>query len=208
MPDFAAIAKALETGRSDELLALVQAALGAGATAQAILNEGLFPGMDAVGRLFREGEYFLPEVLLSARTMNRALAVLEPLLVGQQAARSEKVVLATVKGDMHDIGKTIVAILIRGAGFEVVDLGVDVPTETIVSAVREHQPVAVGLSALLTTTMLAMPDVIAALEQAGLRSQVKVLIGGAAVTEKYAAQIGADGYSDDAYGAVSILRGR
>ena len=207
MPDMTAIAKAVEEGRSDDLLVRVGEALRSGVPAATILKDGLVPGMDAVGRLFRDGEYFLPEVLIAARAMNRALVELEPLLRGNDAARRGKVVLATVKGDMHDIGKTIVSIMVRGAGYEVVDLGVDVPAGKVVAAVREHRPVAVGLSALLTTTMLAMKDVIDALRQAGLREQVKVLIGGAAVTGPYAREIGADGTSDDAYGAVELLRG-
>jgi methylmalonyl-CoA mutase cobalamin-binding domain/chain len=197
----------LQEGRSEDLLREVLVALAAGVPAASILDQGLVPAMDTVGRLFREGEYFVPEVLIAARAMNRALVELEPLLLADQAARQGKVVMATVKGDMHDIGKAIVSIMVRGAGYEVIDLGVDVPVAKIVDAVREHKPSAVGLSALLTTTIPVMKEVIEALRTAGLRQQVKVLVGGAAVTQEFARAIGADGASDDAYGAVELLRG-
>lgn len=199
------IQKALVDGQTDELLTWVRDALSKGATAVTILDEGLFPGMAKVGRLFREGEFFLPEVLIAARAMNRTLEFLEPHMPGKQSTRKGKVVLATVQGDMHDIGKNLVSIMLRGAGFEVIDLGVDVPKDKIIQAVQEHKPQALGLSALLTTTMLVMKDIMASLEETGLRSQVKVLIGGAAVTRNFADEIGCDGYADNAYDVVALL---
>ncbi len=205
---FAAIAKTLEAGDADQLAVLIRQALDDGLAARDILDQALFVGMDTVGRLFRDGELFLPEVLLCARAMNQAIAILEPRLAPGVAAASDKIVLGTVRGDMHDIGKSIVAIMMRGAGYQVIDLGIDVPPEKFVAAVREHRPVAVGLSALLTTTMLVMREVIDALKAAGLREQVKVVIGGAAVTQQFADEIGADGYADNAYGAVALLKGR
>lgn len=204
---FAQLAKALENGEDAQVVALTQQALTGGASAREILEQGLFAGMGVVGRLFRDGELFLPEVLLSARAMNGAIAVLEPHLAQGPSAKLDKVVLGTVRGDMHDIGKSIVGIMMRGAGYQVVDLGIDVPVENFVSAVKELRPVAVGLSALLTTTMVVMKDVIDALKAAGLRDQVKVLIGGAAVTQRFADDIGADGYAENAYGAVALLKG-
>ncbi len=204
---FAQLAKALENGEDAQVVALTQQALAGGASARDILEQGLFTGMGVVGRLFRDGELFLPEVLLSARAMNGAIAVLEPHLAQGSSAKLDKVVLGTVRGDMHDIGKSIVGIMMRGAGYQVVDLGIDVPVDKFVSAVKELRPVAVGLSALLTTTMVVMKDVIDALKAAGLRDQVKVLIGGAAVTQRFADDIGADGYAENAYGAVALLKG-
>jgi len=205
---FAALAETLISGDADRLKTLVEQALNSGISARVILEKGLFAGMDTVGRFFKDGEFFLPEVLLCARAMNQAIAVLDPHLADIAGATTERVVVGTVRGDMHDIGKTIVAIMMRGAGYQVIDLGIDVSPEKFVAAVREHRPVALGLSALLTTTMLVMKEVIDALKSAGLRDQVRVLIGGAAVTQRLAEEIGADGYSDNAYGAVALLKGR
>jgi 5-methyltetrahydrofolate--homocysteine methyltransferase len=202
----AKLAKALENGDAKQTTALVQEALAAGTKAKAILDQALFPGMDEVGRLFRDGEFFLPEVLLAARAMNQALTLLEPHLAAGGASAG-KVAIGTVAGDMHDIGKNILGIMLRGAGFQVIDLGADVSADKFVAAAREHKPIAIGLSALLTTTAPGIKDVVTALDHAGLRGQVKVLAGGAALSADYARELGADAYSPDAYGALELLKG-
>jgi len=201
-----ALAKALESGDSEQVKSHVKQALEQNIPAKTILESGLFVGMDKIGQLFQEGEIFLPEVLISARAMNHALEILEPHLAAGDQALSEKVVLGTVKGDLHDIGKNIVAIMLRGAGYQVIDLGTDVTPEKFVEAVIENKPIAVGLSALLTTTMLVMKEIVDEISKAGLRKQVKILVGGAAVTLQFANEIGADGYSDNAYGAAALLK--
>lgn len=166
-----------------------------GADANDVVAQGLIPAMDVVGRNFSSGEFFVPEMLTAARAMKQCMTVLEPHLVGTERTVVGTVVLGTVKGDVHDIGKNIVATMLRGVGFEVLDLGVDVPTDGFVEAVREHRPDILALSALLTTTMPRMKDVITALEQGGLRKGVIVLVGGAPLTAEYALSIGADGYA-------------
>ena len=163
--------------------------------------------MDEVGRRMRECEYFIPEVLISARAARASSDIIRPLLVGDDAVKSAgTVVLGTVKGDLHDIGKNIVAMMLESAGFKIIDLGVDVPPEKIVDAVREHNANVVGLSALLTTTMVNMKAVIDALNSSGLRKQVKILVGGAPVTDAWASSIGADGFGKDAPAAVELAR--
>ena len=202
------IAQALQEGNADRVKELTQAELDGGTPAKTILEKGLVAGMNVIGARFKEGEIFLPEVLLSARAMNQALEIIEPHLGADEDGGSrETVVLGTVQGDLHDIGKNIVAIMLRGAGYRVVDLGADVSIQTFVKAVEEHRPKAIGLSALLTTTMLVMGDVIEALKQAGLREATKVLVGGAPLTQSYADEIGADGFSENAYGAVALVKG-
>ncbi len=201
------IAQALQEGNADRVKELTQAELDGGTPAKTILEKGLVAGMNVIGARFKEGEIFLPEVLLSARAMNQALEIIEPHLGADEDGGSrETVVLGTVQGDLHDIGKNIVAIMLRGAGYRVVDLGADVSIQTFVKAVEEHRPKALGLSALLTTTMLVMGDVIEALKQAGLREVTKVLVGGAPLTQSYADEIGADGFSENAYGAVALIK--
>jgi 5-methyltetrahydrofolate--homocysteine methyltransferase len=184
----------------------VQEALAGGTDASAILNEALIPAMAEVGRLFEEGEYFVPEMLISARAMKGAMAYLKPHLQAADVKYAGNVVLGTVKGDLHDIGKNLVALMLEGAGFQVVDLGSDVTPEKYVAAVRESGANIVAMSALLTTTMVNMRSTITALEEAGLRDKVKVLIGGAPVTDSFAKQIGADGYAPDASRAVAVAR--
>jgi 5-methyltetrahydrofolate--homocysteine methyltransferase len=181
-------------------------ALKNGISAKDILNEALIPGMDEVGRLFREGEYFVPEVLVSAKAMNASMDLIEPLLVGDGVKKVGKVVAGTIEGDLHDIGKNLVCMMLKGAGFEIIDLGVDVKPEVFVEATRQHQPHIIVISALLTTTMLNMPKVIDALKTNGLRERVKVLVGGAPVNQDYADEIGADGYSEDSSSAVELAR--
>jgi len=163
--------------------------------------------MDEVGRLFEQEEYFVPELLLAGRAMKSAMELLRPLLVASGQKMSAKVVIGTVKGDLHDIGKNIVASMLEGSGFDVVDLGTDVAPEKFVAAVTEQEPQVVCMSALLTVTMPAMKTTIDALKSAGVRTRVKVLIGGAPVTLQYAKEIGADGYSENAGGAVDLVRG-
>jgi 5-methyltetrahydrofolate--homocysteine methyltransferase len=184
----------------------VQAALDAGLDASRILNEGMIAAMAEVGRLFEEGEYYVPEMLISARSMQAGLAVLKPHLMQANVRSAGKVVAGTVKGDLHDIGKNLVCMMLEGAGFEIHDLGTDVSPEKFVSAVQEEEVDIVALSALLTTTMPNMKVTIEALKEAGLRERVKVIIGGAPVTDGYAQQIGADGYSPDASRAVSLAK--
>ena len=184
----------------------MNAALAAGVAAETILKEGLIAAMGEVGRLFEENEYFVPEMLVSARAMQGGLALLKPHLAAGGSISAGKVVIGTVKGDLHDIGKNLVAMMLEGAGFEIVDLGTDVAPEKFVKAVSEHKPQAIAMSALLTTTMPSMGNTIKALQEAGLREQVKVMIGGAPVTDGFAKQIGADGYSADASSAVRLAK--
>ena len=191
-------------GARETAVTKVQAALDAGLDAATILNQGMVSAMAEVGHLFEIGEYFVPEMLVSARAMQAGLNVLRPALVQAEVKAAGKVVIGTVKGDLHDIGKNLVAMMLEGASFEIIDLGTDVAPEKFVAAVREHQPQLLGLSALLTTTMPYMEATIEALKSAGLREQVKVMIGGAPVTEAYARKIGADGSAPDASQAVKL----
>jgi 5-methyltetrahydrofolate--homocysteine methyltransferase len=181
----------------------VQQALDAGHAPETVLNEAMIAAMAKVGQLFEEGEYFVPEMLIAARAMQSGLAVLKPHLVKANVASSGKVVAGTVKGDLHDIGKNLVCMMLEGAAFEIIDLGSDVSPERFVEAARENQADIVAMSALLTTTMTNMSTTISALEAAGLRGQVKVMVGGAPVTQRYADEIGADGYAPDASRAVA-----
>jgi 5-methyltetrahydrofolate--homocysteine methyltransferase len=192
-------------GQASVTVEKTQQALAEGIDAGEILNDGMISAMSEVGRLFEEGEYFVPEMLIAARAMDKAMQILKPYLVAQGVASAGKVAIGTVKGDLHDIGKKLVAMMLEGGGFEIMDLGIDVPPEKFIEAVRNGAQV-VALSALLTTTMPNMKTVIDALQQAGLRDQVRVIIGGAPVNETYAAQIGADGYASDASSAVRKVR--
>lgn len=192
-------------GQANVTVEKTQQALAEGIAADTILNDGMISAMSEVGRLFEEGEYFVPEMLIAARAMDKAMQVLKPYLVAQGVESAGKVAIGTVKGDLHDIGKKLVAMMLEGGGFEIMDLGIDVPPEKFIDAVRNGAQV-VALSALLTTTMPNMKTVIDALQQAGLRDQVRVIIGGAPVNETYAAQIGADGYAADASSAVRKVR--
>ena len=192
------LTEAVIAGDAPRAQALAEAALAEAVAPETIVNDGLIAAMHVVGERFGRGEVYVPEMLLSARAMQTCLTILEPLLAEQGSTSRGTVVLGTVKGDVHDIGKNIVGIMLKGSGFTVHDLGVDVPAERFVDAVREHEPDVLGLSALLTTTMPGMQTVIDALETAGVRDQVKVLVGGAPVTEEFAASIGADGYGRDA----------
>jgi len=197
---------ALSQGKMDEVKSLTQAALGAGEKPEVILKDGLIASMERIGVRFKNGEIYIPEVLIAARAMHAGMAVLKPILSKSGSSLGAKVIIGTVKGDLHDIGKNLVAMMLEGGGFEVVDMGIDVPPEKYVAAIKQHQPRVVGMSALLTTTMREMKNTIDAIVEAGLRKQVKAIIGGAPVTEKYAKEIGADGYAADAASAVDLVK--
>ena len=190
-------------GNAPGCIAGVKAAIAAGNDPGKILNEGMIAAMSQVGQLFECGEYFVPEMLIAARAMQAGLKELRPHLVAADIKPIAKIVVGTVKGDLHDIGKNLVAMMLEGAGFEVIDLGVDVAPEKFVNAIQEHQSRFVGMSALLTTTMPMMGKTIDALKSAGVREQVIVLVGGAPVTENYAKQIGADLFASDASSAAT-----
>ena len=190
-------------GNANLVTTEVQKALDAGFGPAEILNQGMIAAMGEVGRLFEEGEYFVPEMLIAARAMQKGLVILKPHLTEADVKSPGKVAIGTVKGDLHDIGKNLVAMMLEGAAFEVIDLGTDVSPEKFVAAVRDNGAQIVAMSALLTTTMTNMKNTIDALTEAGLRDQVKVMVGGAPVTQKYADQIGADGFSEDASRAVA-----
>jgi len=196
----------LSQGKVEEVKKLTQEALEAGIAVELILKEGLIQAMDRVGVKFKNGEVYIPEVLIAARAMHAGMAVLKPVLSKSTGRMAGKVIIGTVKGDLHDIGKNLVIMMLEGGGFEVVDLGIDVPVEKFIEAIKIHQPQVVGMSALLTTTMREMKNNIQAVEWAGLRSQVKMIVGGAPVTEKFAQEIGADGYAPDAASAVELVR--
>jgi 5-methyltetrahydrofolate--homocysteine methyltransferase len=191
----------VETARSN-----VQKALDAQLNPTNILNDGMIAAMREVGSRFEAGEYFVPEMLISARAMQSGMALLKPHLQQTDVKSSGKVVIGTVKGDLHDIGKNLVTLMLEGAGFEVKDLGVDVPVEKFVRAAQEEKPDIVAMSALLTTTMQMMRQTVEALVEAGLRDKIKIIVGGAPVTEAFASEIGADGFSQDASRAVSVAK--
>ena len=193
-------------GDNKTITAKVQAAIDSGMKPGDILNDGMVAAMAEVGRLFEEGEYYVPEMLISARAMQTALGILKPLLVGSDIKPVGKVAIGTVKGDLHDIGKNLVAMMLEGAAFEIVDLGVDVAPEKFVEAVQEQGVDVVALSALLTTTMSNMKSTIEALKAAGVRDQVKVIVGGAPLTTSFSEDIGADGYAPDASRAVALAK--
>jgi len=201
------IASSLYRGEDKAVAELVQKALDQGMTPAEILNGGLIAGMDEVGKDFKAGQLFVPEVLIAARAMHAGMNVLRPLLAETEVPSVGKYVIGTVQGDLHDIGKNLVRMMLEGAGFETIDLGVDVKPGDFVAAVREHQPQLLGMSALLTTTMPGMKATIEALQEAGLRDKVKVMVGGAPVTAAFAEQIGADAYAPDAATAVDVARG-
>jgi 5-methyltetrahydrofolate--homocysteine methyltransferase len=200
------ISDAILNGENKIIPGRVQAALDEGIEPGRILTDGMISAMEKVGKLFEEGEYFVPEMLISARAMQAGLAVLKPRLVATGVKVTGRVAIGTVKGDLHDIGKNLVAMMLEGAGFEVIDLGTDVTPEKFVEAAKTQNVDIVAMSALLTTTMPNMKNTLAALVEAGVRDKVKVMIGGAPVTDAYALQIGADGYAQDASRAVSLAK--
>ena len=206
MADIKQLYDAIVHGNAPQAKAITEQALKEGVDPQELLRTAMIPAMDEVGKLFEENEYFVPELLIAARAMKGALELIRPLLAARGAEPVGRVAIGTVKGDLHDIGKNIVAAMLEGGGFEIIDLGVDVPAEKFVAAVKERRANIVALSALLTTTMPSMKSTIESLQVAGERQKVKVMIGGAPVTQKYADEIGADGYSDNAGAAVALAR--
>ena len=195
------MAQELIKGNVVEVKKLTQEALDKGAAAKDVLDNGLLAGMDVVGMRFKAGDMFIPEVLLCARTMHAAMDILKPLLSDADAAGAGTVVIGTVEGDLHDIGKNLVAMMMQGSGFKVIDLGVNLKPQAFVDAVKEHKPDIIGMSALLTTTMPKMEETIIALKEAGLRDQVKIMAGGAPVTQDFVDKIGADAYGANAASA-------
>jgi len=204
--DLNQLSQSVIEGNAGEVGRLTNEFLSGGTEPKEVLNSGLISGMNVVGQKFKDGEYFLPEVLLSARAMKSGMKILEPELSRTGVEPIGKVVIGTVKGDLHDIGKNIVASMLEGAGFQVIDLGVDVPPDKFINAVRENSANIMGMSALLTTTMTSMKDVIQSLKENNLRDSVEVIIGGAPLSEKYAKDIGADGYATDATSAATLCK--
>jgi 5-methyltetrahydrofolate--homocysteine methyltransferase len=195
---------AVLNGNASEVKEKVQLALDNGIEAETILNSGLIAAMKEVGQLFEDGEYFVPEMLISARAMQSGMIILRPFLIAQDIKPIGKVVIGTVKGDLHDIGKNLVSMMLEGSGFQIFDLGTDVSPEKFLEAINTHKPDIVGMSALLTTTMVNMEKTMQFLEEKGARKGLKVIIGGAPISQKYADDIGADGYAPDASQAAVI----
>lgn len=206
MSKIAEIAAAVESGKSKVVKVLVQEALDAGLNPADILNDGMIGAMSSVGEKFKKNEIFVPEMLVAARAMKAGVAILKPYLISADIRPIGKVVIGTVAGDLHDIGKNLVGMMIEGAGFEVIDLGVDVPAEKFVEAAKESGATIIGMSALLTTTMPAMKETVAAVKSSGMQDRVKIMVGGAPITEAFAKEIGADGYSEDAASAAELAR--
>jgi 5-methyltetrahydrofolate--homocysteine methyltransferase len=203
-PTLQSIFNAILEGDADQVLTNIQAALGAGVEPNLVLNEGMIAAMREVGARFEAGDFYVPEMLISARAMQGGMALLKPHLQQGEVKSSGKVVIGTVKGDLHDIGKNLVALMLEGAGFEIKDLGTDVAAEDFIAALKAEKADILALSALLTTTMPSMKQTIEMVKAAGLREQVKIIVGGAPVTEEYARLVGADGYSPDASRAVGL----
>jgi 5-methyltetrahydrofolate--homocysteine methyltransferase len=201
------ISKELQAGNTAEVLALTRKALEAGFAPEAILEDALIAGMNVIGEHFKRHDIFLPEVLLAAQAMNAGMETLQPFLEKQESVSRGRVVIGTVKGDRHDIGKNLVAIMLRGAGFEVIDLGSDVSPERFVEAAKKEKAGIIGMSALLTTTMPCMKDVVELIQKEGLSGTIKTVIGGAPVSEEYAKEIGADAYGYDGANAVERVKG-
>jgi corrinoid protein of di/trimethylamine methyltransferase len=199
---------AIVEGEPEQVVELTRQAIQAGLEPMTIIDQGLIPGMDIVGEKFASGEYFLPNLIISANGMQDAMKLLEPELRTRHQERKSagKVVMGTVHGDIHEIGKSLVATMLSANGFQVYDLGVNVPVETFITKIKETEADLLGLSALLTTTMVVQREIIKALNQAGLRERVKVMVGGAPVTRSWAEEIGADGYAEDAIGAVALAK--
>ena len=206
MSDLNKLRESLLNGDAKTVVAITKEALAEGVKPDELLNKHMIPALDEAGRRFEANELFVPELLLIGRAMKQALEIVRPLLAATGAKPAGRVAIGTVKGDLHDIGKNLVASMLEGGGFEVVDLGVDVAPDKFVSAIKEKGINLVALSALLTTTMPSIKTVIDKLKEVGLRDKVKVIVGGAPVTQEFADQIGADGYSDNANGAVTIAR--
>lgn len=200
------LATSILEGEEEKTVKLVQKGLDQGLAAKDILDNGLIVGMDEVGVRFKRGDMFVPEVLMSADAMSAGMRLLRPELVASGVKLIGKILMGTVKGDLHDIGKNLVNMMCEGAGFEIVDLGFDVAPETFIEAIKEHQPDIVGMSAMLTTTMRAMGHTIKAIEEAGLRDQIKIMVGGAPVDAEFAERIGADGYGSNAAAGSDLAK--
>ncbi len=205
MADFEKLSESVIKGEEEKVKELVQAAIDEGLEPSEIINQGLISGMNVVGKRFKEGDMFVPEVLLSARSMKGGMELVKPLLVEGDMEEAGKVLLGTVEGDLHDIGKNLVGMMMESGGLEVINLGTDVTAEEFAEAVREHKPDVLGMSALLTTTMLEMKNTIEVLIEEGLRDSVKVIVGGAPVTREFADEIGADGWAPDAASAKDLV---
>ncbi len=196
----------ISQGKTEEVKRLTQETLERGEPVERILKDGLIQAMERIGVKFKSGEIYIPEVLIAARAMHAGLAVLKPILSKSSGSMTGKVIVGTVKGDLHDIGKNLVIMMLEGGGFEVVDLGIDVPPEKFIQAIQDHQPQVMGMSALLTTTIKEMKSVIQEIEKTGLRGKIKIIVGGAPITERFAKDIGADGYARDAASAVDLVK--
>jgi len=205
MVDLREISSALIMGDRKKVKELIELALNEGISPEIILNEALIAGMNVVGEKFKNNEFYVPEVLVAARAMKTGMEILKPFLSKSSGVMRGRIVIGTVKGDLHDIGKNLVAMMLEGAGYEVIDLGIDVDPEKFLSAINTYNPNILGMSALLTTTMPYMKTTIEVLEKAKVRDKVKIIVGGAPVTEDFAKEIGADGYADDAASAVDLV---
>ncbi len=203
MGDFSALKEAVSKGDAKSATGETQSAVDAGNSVKDIIDNGLIAAMDEVGERFSTGQIFVPQMLRSAKTMQECMKILEPLFTEGEVTSKGKVLIGTVKGDLHDIGKNLVSMMMEGAGFKIIDLGVDIPPEKFVQKIQEVEPDIVGMSALLSTTMPAMRETIEALESAGIRDKIKIMIGGAPVTEEFAREIKADSYASDAGSAVN-----
>lgn len=206
MANYENLAQAVIKGKIDEVQQQVKALIDAGGNPLEIINDGLIGGMNVVGVRFKAGDMFVPEVLKCAKAMAAGVEIVKPLIAESDVQSKGKVVLGTVKGDLHDIGKNLVAMMMESGGLEVINLGIDIPPEKFADAVREHKPHIVAMSALLTTTMPAMKDTIEYLEQEGLRDQIKIIVGGAPISRDFANSIGADGYAPDAASATDLCK--
>ena len=203
MASYEELQELIITGQKDKVAAAVKTLLDSGKAPMVIIKEGLTAGMNVVGAKFKSGDMFIPEVMISAHAMKEGMNILKPLVVGESSSFSAgKVVIGTVEGDIHTIGKSIVAMLMESSGFEIIDLGIDIPAAKFVEAVKKEQPGILGMSAMLTTTMSRMKDVIDALKEASLRDKTRVMVGGAPITQDFADSLGADGYAPDASSAV------
>ena len=200
------ISQSVITGQLDQVKLLTQQAIAAGNEPVEIINQGLIPGMSVVGARFKSGQMYVPEVLMSARAMNGGMDLVKPLILAEDIPSSGKVVIGTVKGDLHDIGKNLVGMMLESAGFTTINVGVDVGPEKFLQAVKEHSPNIIAMSALLTTTMLSMKDTIELLKEEGLRDKVLVIIGGAPISQDFADEIGADGFAPDAGSAADLCK--
>lgn len=205
MFDFTGLSNAVIEGDNDQVLAKVKEAISANVDPLAIINQGLIGGMNVVGQRFKVNDMFVPEVLMSARSMNAGIELVKPLLAGGEMTNRGTVIIGTVKGDLHDIGKSLVGMMLECSGFKVIDLGVDISPEEFIAAIKENDGKILALSALLTTTMLSMKSTIEECVEQGMRNDIKVIIGGAPISQEFSDQIGADGYAGDAAAAVELV---